>query len=138
MSRTLEQHRAKYALDRIEEVKGLPKDEDKAKYARLVRKLPAMVRNNGLGQTVAFLLADAEGKDQTPSGRLYRHLQEWLCGPSGAADRPSRVYICNGQNLIGQLMAGDRASYLRAQREALALLVWMSKFADAYLPKGGE
>jgi hypothetical protein len=32
-----------------------------------------------------------------------------------------------------QLVEGDRAKYLRAQEEAVALFTWLKKFADAYL-----
>ena len=138
MSRTLEQHRAKYALDQIQEVHGFSKNDDKAKYGTLVRKLPVMILNNGLGQALASLLADDEGKRKNPSWHLYQDLQEWLAGSQAPTTHPSRVYTDGASNLIEQLMSGDRAKYLRAQREALALLVWMKKFADAYLPKGGE
>jgi CRISPR-associated protein Cmr5 len=136
MSRTLEQHRAKYALGRIQHVQGFTKSDDKARYATLVRKLPTMILNNGLGQALAFLLADDEGKDK-PSGGLYKHIEKWLSGPIDP-DHPARVYRGDTPSLIDQLINGDRAQYLRAQQEALALLVWMKKFADAYLPKGGE
>jgi hypothetical protein len=35
-------------------------------------------------------------------------------------------------------MDSDRGHYLHAQKEALALLHWMRRFADAFLPKEGE
>jgi CRISPR-associated protein Cmr5 len=137
MSRTLEQYRAKYALDSIQEVLGFPQNVDKAKYGATIRKLPAMILNNGLGQALAYLLADDEGKHSKPSWLLYQDFQEWLSGPP-APTHPSRTYTDGTPNLIEQLMSGDREKYLRAQQEALALLVWMKKFTDAYLPKGGE
>lgn len=138
MSRTLEQQRAKYALEEVQKVAGFADKDDKVKYATRVRKLPTMILNNGLGQALAYLLADAEGKQDTPSGYLYRQFQDWLSGPAAPATYPCRVYTDGTRDLIKQLMAGDRTDYLRAQREALALLVWMVKFIDAYLPKGGD
>lgn len=131
MSRTVEQHRAKYALGRIQHVQGFTENDDKAKFATLVRKLPTMILNNGLGQALAFLLADNEGKDK-PSGGLYKYIESWLSGPPDQ-DHPVRVYRTGNPSLIDQLMAGNRTQYLQAQQEALALLVWMKKFADAYL-----
>lgn len=128
MSQTLEQKRAKYALQIVMKQKDTGNAEG---YGRHVRKLPAMILNNGLGQALAFLLAD--GKE--PSKKLYEDMQEWLRGES-KADRPRRIYA-GSEELIKLLMAGDRSQYLQAQDETLKLLTWMKKFADAYLPKSG-
>lgn len=132
MSQTLEQKRAKYALDAITKAKENDKEKNGEGYGRHVRKLPAMILNNGLGQALAFLLAD--GKE--PSKKLYEDIQEWLRGES-KVDCPRRIYA-GSEALIKSLMAGDRSQYLQAQDESLKLLVWMKKFADAYLPKSGD
>mgnify|MGYP000681006396 CR=1 FL=1 len=118
MSSTLEQERAKYALDAIKQFQS----GDKEKYRTLIKKLPAMILNNGLGQALAFLLADDEGKGK-PSGKLYERLQTWVVGKQG---------IYTG-NFIDSLMANGRTEYMHAQHETLKLLTWMTKFADAYL-----
>jgi CRISPR-associated protein Cmr5 len=137
-SRTMEQERALFALEQINEIKESETragDDSKRlrKYATFVRRLPTMVLQNGLGQALAFLLADAEGNDGEPSKWLYDQLQEWLLGPP-QDDRPERVY--SNKDLIEELVAGSRDDYRRAQIGALGLLSWMRKFADAYLPKG--
>ncbi len=80
---------------------------------------------------MAFLLADAEGKEQKASWQLYNDLQSWLC----KEENPRCIY--KNSELIKSLMDNDRSKYLQAQDEALKLLVWMKKFADAYLPKSG-
>lgn len=125
MNRTLEQHRAKFALAEINKKKS---SGDAAAYGRHVRRLPAMILNNGLGQALAFLLAD----DKSPSKALYVDLQTWLCGVCNEK-YPRRVY--GEGDLIQLLMDGDRNKYIHAQQELLSLLTWMKKFADAYLPK---
>ena len=129
MSHTLEQKRATFALAAIEREKAKPNGRED--YGRHVKKLPAMILNNGLGQALAFLLAD--GKE--PSKELYKDVQEWLQGESDA-DHPRRIYAGSGE-LIKLLMGGNRSQYLQAQDETLKLLVWMKQFADAYLPKSG-
>lgn len=121
MSRTIEQDRAKYALEQVTGFTG-----DKAKYATLVKKLPAMILNNGLGQAMAYLLADDKGEKKAPSWTLYAQLQIWLF---------SNSIVCSGSDLITCLMDGDRKQYMHAQHETLKLLTWMKKFAEAYLPK---
>jgi len=139
MSQALEQKRAKYALDAVTKAKENDGEKKGEGYGRHVRKLPAMILNNGLGQALAFLLADAEGKKEKASWRLYEDLQTWLYGADDE-DKPRRVYPAQDglqSPLIDSLMSNDRSQYLQAQDEALKLLVWMKKFADAYLPKSG-
>jgi len=122
MSSTLEQQRAEYALKSVTGFKG----NETEKYRTLIKKLPAMILNNGLGQALAFLLADAEGKNNKPSWRLYECLQKWIIQQGIYAEK-----------FIESLMNEDRTKYMHAQHETLKMLTWMTKFADAYLPKSG-
>lgn len=134
LAQTLEQKRARYALAAIRAytVDGVP-EEDARKYATLVRSLPAMVLSNGLGQALAYLLADAERDRGKPSYKLYDQLQSWLVG---GRDDAYRERVFGTGQLIDVLMEGSRGEYQRAEAGALRLLAWMRKFADAYLPKG--
>jgi len=132
MSRTLEQKRAFFALQFIKQVNP----EDAVKISTLIKNAPIQVLQNGLGQMLAYLLADNEGKtdkERKPSGTLYLEFQKWLCGPK-EQNHPCRVYLEKTQ-LIEQLVSGDRAQYMRAQQETLALSNWLKKFADAWLEK---
>ena len=141
MSRLLSQRRAVFALRKIREFSDQAHNPSHAhkpeKMYTHIHKTPIRILGNGMGQALAFLLSDNEGKSGThrkESGQLYDWLTEWLCG---AADEnhPCRVYP--ETDLIGQLMAGDRRAYLRNQEEALLLFSWLTKFADAYLGKEG-
>lgn len=129
MSRTLEQRRAAFALGFIEQQRGNG-DKDKEKLNTHIHKTPSLILQCGLGQALAFLLADAKG-ELTPSKILYNALQDWLCGTRNAVDRPVRVY--NNGELIQLLVEGSRSDYFRAQEESLMLLNWLKKFADAKL-----
>ena len=136
MNRVLEQQRAKYALDEIMEINKKPDKTFKKDYASLVRRIPTMILNNGLGQTLAFLLSK-QNKDKDAEC-LYGQLQTWLCGTNTPEDKnrfPRRIYIGSTPDLIGQIMGNDRHKYIHAQVEAMSLLNWMKKFADAYLPQ---
>ncbi len=115
MRQTLEQKRANFALKKIN---LQPTNEE---YGQYIKKLPAMIINNGLGQAMAFLLAKVKDKDKnnSPSWILYSDLQEWI----------------DTDSLINFLMENDRSKYIHAQEEILKLLSWMSKFADAYIQK---
>lgn len=128
MSRSLEQNRAAYALNFVQPFSG-----DKAeKLQTHIQKTPIRILQNGLGQALAFLLADSEGKADVPSHQLYDHLQDWLCGATSDS-HPCRIYGGQQCNLMKQLIEGDRQQYMLAQEEALKLFTWLKKFADAYL-----
>jgi len=142
MSRTLEQKRAQYSLEFIQ---GLRNDQVatgdmpeinatlRDKLNTLIQKAPVQIMQNGMGQLLAFLLADnggKTGKHREPSKIFYDFLAGWLCGPTEPA-YPCRIY--SQGDLIKQLCDGDRRQYIRTQQEALALLTWTKKFAAAWL-----
>ncbi|MBA3473295.1 MAG: type III-B CRISPR module-associated protein Cmr5 [Rubrobacter sp.] len=119
--RLLSQKRAAYALERVQEAH---EDQD---YARLCRDLPAMLLQNGLGQSLAFLLSKrGEQKDggQKAAGRLYADVSGWLIQERG-------VYA--GGDLVEAVINGDRNEYMAAQEEALELCGWLKRFADALM-----
>lgn len=126
--RSTAQKRAKFALERIQRVPDTQKEE----YARLVRRLPVMILRNGLGQAIAFHLASAEGDADSAAGRVVRDLSDWLMGVQAIYEEQRDARPLD--RLIDALMAGSGNDYRRAQVEALGLLDWMKKFADAFLP----
>ena len=116
----LEQERAAYAVACIEAV--APKLQ--AKYQTAVRKLPTMIMVNGLGQAIAFLKADAKNE---AAQMACRQLAEWVI-------RRRHIFRQEtGQpELLKLIISGDRETYLEAQDETLALLVWLKRLADAF------
>lgn len=132
---TMEQKRARFALERVEEVlsdqhlKGFRK-----KFLIELRHLPAHLHWGGLGQAAASLLA-APTNDPTndPRRRIYKWLEDWL-RQSGiyhvAKDKqPSLIQSVTGSG--GHDALQDR--YIAATREARAIAVWLKKFAEAFL-----
>lgn len=133
-AQTLAQRRAAHALARILAHQKAGKDAY-GNYVSYVEALPAAILMNGLGQAAATLLAKAEGDLDKPHGRLYADLQDWLCGHDPAA--PFRDCPAKGDDCLMQCICdSDQRKYLRAQTEALAWLVWLKKFARAYLDRG--
>lgn len=129
MIRTLEQWRASHALTFVTGFSG-----KKAELYTHIQKTPVRILQNGLGQALAFLLANNEGQtgdERKASGWLYDNLEDWLCG-TASDERPCRVYG-DARNLMKQLIEGSREHYMLAQEEAIRLFSWLKKFADAYL-----
>jgi CRISPR-associated protein Cmr5 len=121
MSQTLAQQRSTFALQEIQELRG----ETEA-FAKFVKGLPAMILQNGLGHTLAFLLSKKENKHLA----AFRIIVKWL------KEQKIIQTTSDGEAVIGlsQLGQGD---YLRAQQETLAVVEWVKRYAEAglFLPK---
>lgn len=130
MSDSLEQQRAAFSLEFIKHHEN--DAQNRGKLHTLIQKAPIQIIQNGLGQTLAFLLADNGGNTEEtrkPSGHLYDAIKDWLC--------TQRKIYGNGE-LIEELIAGDKRQYIHAQQEVLALFNWLKKFAEVWLKEGGR
>lgn len=124
MPNTLAQQRSDFALERVRNLLG-----DRKKFATFAQGLPAMVKQNGFGQTLAFCLHKGTDKD----GRLdnskehtqaFHILAAWLQNRQILNDTaPAAV--------MQQLSRMSQQDYLRAQEEALALWEWVKRYANA-------
>lgn len=139
MRRTIEQERAADALDKVIKLESANQQDFNEKYVSYVESLPATILMNGFGQALATLQAaarsntrdDSGGQRRGPHQVLFEHISGWLCRDSAAA--PYR----GESHLMAAITGNDRSVYLRAQAETLAWLVWLKKFAVAYLKKSG-
>lgn len=130
-AQTLAQRRATHALERTRKHEQAGKDTYK-NYVSYVESLPANILMNGLGQACATLLSKAGGDLKEPHGLLYDDLQKWLCRDDATAPYPKAA------DLMQAICEKDQKAFLRAQTEALAYLVWLKKFACAYLERGTD
>lgn len=116
---TLQQKRAASAWKQVEET---DKRDYKNKYGSLVRGLPAMIQTDGLGQTLAFLLAKARGNHNSEHWAAYEHLGAWL----GADEQ-----FGFGKDAFTWLLKQDSDTYRQAAAEAQAYLGWLKRFVEA-------
>lgn len=136
---SLAQRRAAHALScikRHEQRNQNRSEPDYGNYVSYVQSLPPTIVMNGLGQAMATLLSKANGNLEEPHGMLYANLQDWLCGNDAAAPYPNAPG--GDTRLIEAIVGGTERQYLHAQAEALAYLIWLKKFANAYLQKGRD
>ncbi|MFQ3568279.1 MAG: type III-B CRISPR module-associated protein Cmr5 [Aggregatilineales bacterium] len=112
---TLQQRRASSAYQQVESVGA---KSHKSEYGSLIRGLPAMIQTDGLGQSLAFLLA----KGKPHHKEAYQHLQEWLS--------QEEQFGFNG-GLLQWLLEQDTSTYRQVTAEALAYLVWLKRFVEA-------
>lgn len=129
---TLTQERADFALRGIETVEQYyTRDVKKlAEYSTLARSLPAMLRVNGLGSTLAFLSAKAKRNtpQESPPACLYIQICEWLNQKVRRPDPPE------GAEALFTWLVGENSNstiYRRAGTEAEQLAIWLRRFVEA-------
>jgi CRISPR type III-B/RAMP module-associated protein Cmr5 len=118
-----DRERAAFALKRVRTVVS---SADRARYRTWLVKLPTHLHVNGLGQTVAFYLADKPG---TVKPVICGWLGDWLLSEK------ARVYGTGaaGSTLIDRVVGEDDVAYRRASAEARAMSLWLKRFAEAFL-----
>lgn len=116
------QRRAKFALEYLGRV---PQSLQK-KFSEKVKGAPAMILQNGLGAALAFMLH----KDKNDHKEVTKAVLAWLA-------QEGILPSTNTNPVPGDLIRGinklDVSDYLRAQREALEVLAWLKRYADAEL-----
>ncbi len=124
--RTLGQMRAKFALNKVV---SIPQDK-KEKFKPFSAGAPSMILQNGFGQALAFWISK-KGKDERMI--MFNIVKEWL---SYEKDDVKNNYVKKTNSTVEFLEAISKLSqqeYLTAQKETLALLEWVKRFANAEL-----
>lgn len=119
MLRSLEQKRAKYAWDSINKVKSMD-EKTQEKYTSYVKKAPAQIVANGLGNTLAFFKSKSEEAYQ----HLSNHITNWFKELRG-----------EDKDLLDWIISEKTSSIevFRETKEILALLNWLKRFAESEL-----
>lgn len=125
---TLEQRRAQFALEKIDGVKN--DTEKRAKYKTQLLKLPARLHTSGMGQTVAFYLAEGNG---SPEATICGWLGTWLHEVGIYEDGDLIRSITGSTPKLRKDEERTELLYRQASAEARALAVWLKRFAEAFL-----
>ena len=114
----IEQGRAKYAF---EAVKDINDDKLKKEYKSAAKKLPVLIKTNGLGQSLAFIKKRNNGYD-----KLYEQVGNWL------QTEDTKQLIPRGE-LVEQVIQLQSSDYRQVTVETLALLNWIRRFVDGLM-----
>ena len=120
---TLEQGRANFAYVRVKQIADLDPDQGRSrqkKYKTGAKKLPVLIKTNGLGQALAYI--------QTRNPDLYDHLTGWLRGKE----------LITAADLVSQVINMESDKYRRLTTESLAYLNWARRFVDSLMPNVEE
>lgn len=129
MLRSLDQDRAKFAWEKIQEVKIKYKESEGA-YNSYVKKSPTLILTNGLGNTLAFFYSKFGSRDDLSSDArayklLYDHINEWC----------KNQKIVNDDILKWTVRDASSLDVFRITNEVMAILSWLKRFAEAELKK---
>ena len=158
MLRSLEQERAKYAWECIQNVKSALNLELESKYKSYVKSSASYIQINGLGNTIAFYKSKFEAdfnkyvnelkkkslneskvyeeafkklsNDKKAYKLLYDHLNGWF-----------KKHFGKSKDIIKWIISENTSSIevFQVTKEITALLNWMKRFAEAELKdKEGE
>ena len=134
--RTLGQKRAEYALEKVLDI---PADKKKD-FKSFSAGAPSMILQNGFGQALAFWLSkgtdkELKIKEDDKHITLFDMIWKWLYYEK---DDVKNEFVDKDKaktrtEFIGGLSKMDQDKYLAAQKETLALLEWVKRYANAGL-----
>lgn len=129
----IEQGRAEFAFEKVKEGSELSGKKPK-EYKSYSKKIPMMIKTNGLGATLAFVGSKAKGKngDKTAYGFLLDHIYDWLKKDS----KPLYGEISaveNSSELPRYVVSLESPQYRALTIEVLAFINWVKRFADGII-----
>ena len=121
--RTLGQKRSEFALSKTLKILEELNDPNlKKEFASFVAGVPTMILQNGFGLSIAFLVS--KGKDKHKD--VLEIIKEWL--ENNNFIKKTNSY----SDMIKNISAFSQKEYLAAQKETLALLEWVKRYAQAF------
>ncbi len=118
---TKEQQRSQFALDMVNQ--HFPQGSVDKESANFIVGVPTMILTNGLAQTLAFLLSN---KTKAKQYLVFKVIRSWL------EKEVSTLKARDEMDFLGKFSKLDQSAYLTAQREALAMLHWLKRYARAF------
>ncbi len=131
----IEQGRAKFAYSCAEA--GAKLSETKKKeYKSYIKKLPTLIKTNGLGAALAFAKAKGSNKEEPDKnkawGLIYCQIEEWI-----KKDDKNLISFEENQ-LLKILVETDSYTYRAITVEIMAFLTWLRRFAEGLIEGDSE
>lgn len=143
----LEQGRVEFAYKCALQGKKLPEQIElegifykDGKYKSYAKKIPTMILNNGLGQTLAFIVSKFQkeknkkkpGTKENPKNAydlIYKQITDYL-----KSENTTRIKMPSDKNeLVEWVISCDSKEYRFITQELLAFLNWLKRFAEGMI-----
>ncbi|GIX42797.1 MAG: type III-B CRISPR module-associated protein Cmr5 [Leptospiraceae bacterium] len=119
----IEKGRAEKAYQFIQDATQKLSEKDQKLYKSYIKKIPSMILNNGLGQTIAFIYSKRKNTEKNPYDIIYEQFNKYL----------QKYKLKDNQELTEFIISIDSKKYRLIQQELLALLNWMRRFAEGMI-----
>jgi len=121
-----EQLRSRFALGRIEKLTDKT-GKVKEDLANFIVGSPTMILQNGLGQTMAFLLSKCKGAEDFTEKHYftYQAIARWC-------ERQNEKISGEALSFFSGIAELPQSEYLMLQEEALKMLQWLKRYARAF------
>lgn len=126
--RGIEQNRANQAYIYAKEGKKELNGNGPKEYKAYVKRIPMMIKTNGLGATFAFVLSKGKRNKSNAYGLIYSQVTRWF-----AEHREYLINIETTDDLTEQIINLNSAQYRAVTVEVLALFQWMRRFAEGLI-----
>lgn len=132
---SIDRKRAKFAYDCAKNGSRITKNKE---YKAYVKKIPMLIKTNGIAATLAFIKSKSES-DESKAGYayklIYQQITDWLKEqPIGIIPEELRE-----RELEYAILNLNSNNYRAVTNEALAFLNWLKRFADGLIEdKGGK
>jgi CRISPR-associated protein Cmr5 len=121
---TLEQGRAKHAYDRAA---NASQQGFKKEYKSWAKKVPMLIKSNGLGATLAFLKSNNK---KPHHNAILNDIQSWI---EKDVKFSSIYHSLKGDDLVARVINCDSLYYRAFTIEILAYLNWLKRFSDGLI-----
>lgn len=130
----IERKRAEFAYKCVDEVLKDHKSI-KEKYKAYVKKIPMLIKNNGLGAAFAFVkakISEKEGEAGYAYKLIYEQTGNWL-----KEDYKQLIDLRGDEDLVIQIISLDSNTYRAVTAEVISFFTWLSRFAEGMI-KGDD
>ncbi|SDZ03052.1 type III-B CRISPR module-associated protein Cmr5 [Tindallia californiensis] len=111
----IENGRAAFAFQQIKSFIAKNDEKTQKEFKAYIKKMPSMIKVNGLGQTLAFYYSNQKSKSYQG---VYQIIEKYF------DEKPKE------QELVEWVVEMDSGEYRHVTTETLALLNWMRRFAE--------
>lgn len=118
---TKEQKRSQFALEIVNE--HFPNSQVDKESANFIVGVPTMILTNGIAQTLAFLLSN---KTKPKQALVFKIIRAWV------QHEVPKLQVASEMEFLQKFAKLEQDEYLSAQREALAMLQWLKRYARAF------
>jgi CRISPR-associated protein Cmr5 len=124
MPRNTEQIKAEFAYNCARNASNLGKE-----YKSYVKKLPMLIKTNGLGATFAFMFSKKNKDEGKYWNAIGKNIYDWLKDQNKIDGNRIRSF----EELGNQIYQFSSTEYRYLTAEVISFLLWLRRFADGLI-----